>query len=178
MSERLRSERGFTLVETMMTGLVALIILGGLTGWIHAVANTNRETEYQRLELDSVRDAKSQLMREVRFASAIYPLEAQDDREIVFWLDEDDSGGTAPGDGELITWRIDDAGRLVRTVDDTLTATRAEGIVPGASSITYDASAGTVTIHLVVDRDPEDPDPSQHQFTGSVTVRNVVVPGA
>ena len=122
--------------------------------------------------IDELRFAKSQLVRELRFAEEIYPPGAGDD-SISFYVDLDGSGESAPtpGEGEVITYEITAGGILERSTDSTAdpVAIIAEGLLPVDSAMVV--SGTSVAITLAIDLDTSDSLPA-HTIHTTISARN------
>jgi prepilin-type N-terminal cleavage/methylation domain-containing protein len=164
-----RSEDGVTLTELAVALFISAIVVAGATVWAVATLNQDRANQDATATIDELRYAKSQLMRELRFASEVYPPSPGDDY-IEFWLDDGDDVLTA-GIGEVIRYEIMSDGTFVRTTDDASAPSKliATALQPADSSFTV--TGKSVDILLTVDFDPTDSYQARSLET-TITARN------
>ncbi len=149
-----RDQRGLTLVELMVAMFIAAVVTAGMVTWMIAVVRADRAQEARLEVIDALRAAKSRIVKEVRFATEIYPPGSGDD-SFSFWVDEDRSGG-APDVGELVTYEILGDGTLQRSTDDSSdpAAMVARGVIAADSE--FAVADNTLTLTLAIDLDPSD----------------------
>lgn len=154
MFRKLRGDGGVSLTELSVALFVSSIVVAGAVTWAVATLNQDRANQDASATIDELRYAKSQLMRELRFASDVYAPSPGDDY-IEFWLDDGDDVLTA-GAGEVIRYEIMPDGTFVRSTDDIAAPTKliATGLQAFESSFTVTGS--TVDIVLTIDFDPTD----------------------
>jgi len=167
-----RSEEGITLTELLVAMVVATIVTAASIAWVGAVLRSDRNNQQTIETIDELRFAKTQLVRELRFAEEIYPPGAGDD-SISFYIDLDGSGESAPipGEGEVITYEITAGGIFERSTDDPAdpVVTIAEGLVAVDSSMVV--SGTSVDIVLAIDLDTSDSLPA-HTIHTTIAARN------
>jgi Tfp pilus assembly protein PilW len=145
----LRREAGVTLVELAIT-MAGLALVS--TAMISLFVSTTRVDQAQAADdaaQEAVRDARARLAKDVRearrFTVAGYS-------SFTVWLD-DEWDGVMPA-AELVTWSINSAGGLVRSVGGAAGRVEAWGLSRADSRFTYDSTtAAQVTrayLHLVV----------------------------
>ncbi len=151
-------ERGTSVIELSVSmfiiGVVGLIMVA----WMAAAGRTTQTQEDVTSSLDALREAKSQLVRELRFADELaVDSTLSNAHEVTIWIDSVDGGEVGVADlGEWITWKITAEGTLVRTTDgpDDVPVEVTRGLVfdvdggPESSVFTYPA-VGVVGIHFV-----------------------------
>jgi type II secretory pathway pseudopilin PulG len=159
---------GISLTELAVAMIVVSIVLAGMLTWTIA---TLREQERNRdavATVDELRFAKSQLTREIRYASQLIP-PAMGDDAISLWLDDGDGEVEV---GEMVTYEVLADRSLVRYTDDASqpTKTIAQGLV--ADDTAFVVADSTVDITLTIDLDPTDNFPSRELAT-SISTRNI-----
>lgn len=162
-------DSGLSITELSVALFVSSIVVAGTITWAVATLNQDRANQDAAATIDELRYAKSQLMRELRFATDVYP-PTPDDNHIEFWLDDGDDVLT-PGNGELIRYEIRGDGTFVRFSDDPTEPEKliATGLRIADSSFTVNGK--TVDIVLTIDFDPTDSFQARSLET-SITARN------
>lgn len=169
LSRLFRSERGVSITELAVALFVSSIVVAGAVVWATAALRTDQANKDATATVDELRYAKSQLIRELRFASDVYPPSPGNDY-VEFWLDDGDNVLTT-GVGELVKYEIQSDGRFLRTTDDPAGVAKlvATGLRPLESSFTV--TGKTVDIVLTIDFDPTDSYQARSLET-SITARN------
>lgn len=163
-----RDERGVTLTETAVAGLVGAVLVGMMISWFGAITAIDGQQRDDDLAMEGLRDARALLGRELR--SAQYLLVADADA-LSMWLDEDRDG--VFDDGEAVTWSITGSGSLQRGTDLETSRVIASPLVVASSGFTYDASdpalVTRVEFEFVV---RPDPDSGDRHIGSQVLIRN------
>lgn len=167
-----RDERGVTLIEVGLAGLLTAALGVMAVGWLSAGARSREYSEGQNTALGDIRVVRQELVRELRFARSVTSGTAS---SITFWVDNDRDA--VVDTGETITWAITTGGALTRKVDSQTAIVRAQSLVHAASSFTYapaaPPSATKVTIQLTVAPGGQlSQNVGQQVATESVTLRN------
>lgn len=165
-----REEQGLTLVELLTAMFVAALAVAVLAVWVSTVFRANLSQEQDFEVLNEMRFAKAEMVREIRFATAVLPTTTPNTIDI--WIDRDGSGGSGPDQpGEQVTWQVVGT-TLVRYEDADATATRVlvENLVVGATNISV--SGNLATIQLTADVDPSIP-PDARTIKTQVHLRNL-----
>lgn len=128
---QLRSDdRGISLPELLVSTLVTSLTLVVLVTWVQAVGNVNAFQEADFDALNEIRFAKSEMVKELRFADDLL---ASGPDLVSIWVDLDDSGANDLPE-ETITWEIVGDTLLRYTNNDPLTAAVKVDVLDGASS--------------------------------------------
>ena len=94
----MKNQRGFTLVETMVTIFILVIITGLVFGSIAFLYQTQSFAWQQSVAVDEARRGIKTMVREIREArtgdDGSYPIEKADDKEFIFYADIDKDGAT------------------------------------------------------------------------------------
>lgn len=180
--QRVRSDEGVSLAELMITLFITAIIAGLMISWVVTVQRTDANEQEIQQALDQMMIAKSQITKEMRYAHGVStdPL-LTGDHQVTLWIDKQGVGTEGSPDvgiGELITWRFNADGTLVRISDDPAEPNRvvaydlvyADPAVPGTSFFEYPAPE-RVTINLVADVDPT-ATPNPQSITTEIFLRN------
>jgi Flp pilus assembly protein TadG len=146
---RFRDERGVTLIEVGLAGLLTAALGLMAVGWLNAGARSQEYSQGQNTALGDIRVVRQELLRELRFARSVTSGSAS---SMTFWVDNDRDA--VVDTGETITWAITTGGTLTRKVDSQTAVVRARSLVYASSSFTYapsaPPSATKVTIQLTV----------------------------
>lgn len=163
----LRDERGVSLTELAVAMVVTSIVMAGVMVWATATLREQQRNSDAVATVDELRFAKSQLTRELRFASELIPPASGDDA-ISLWLDD---GNEVKDVGEIVTYEVMADRSFARYTDDTSqpTKTIAQGLV--AAETSFVVTDNTVAVTLSIDLDPTDDFPSR-QVTTSISARN------
>ena len=175
-----RRDSGVSLTELMITMVIVAILGSIMVSWIVGLGNANKITTETQLVLDDMRFAKSQLVKEIRFADGVIA-GSSDAHTLTLWLDDPAVGVQGSVDasiGEVVTWEIHSDGRLSRDTDlpAQTPEDRAAYLVydgaaaAGSSFFTYPSSI-TVEIELVADVDGSS-GPSARTVRTEVHLRN------
>ena len=128
---QLRSDdRGISLPELLVSTLVTSLTLVVLVTWVQAVGNVNAFQEADFDALNEIRFAKSEMVKELRFADDLL---ASGPDVVSIWVDLDDSGANDLPE-ETITWEIAGDTLIRYTNNDLLTAVVRVDVLDGASS--------------------------------------------
>ena len=128
---QLRSDdRGISLPELLVSTLVTSLTLVVLVTWVQAVGNVNAFQEADFDALNEIRFAKSEMVKELRFADDLL---ASGPDLVSIWVDLDDSGANDLPE-ETITWEIAGDTLIRYTNNDLLTAVVKVDVLDGASS--------------------------------------------
>jgi Tfp pilus assembly protein PilW len=165
-----RGEAGVTLVELAIT-MAGLALVS--TGMISFLVGSNRVDQLQAADdaaQEAVRDARGRLARDVREARRFTAAAVA---SFTVWLD-DEWDGVMPAE-ELVTWSIDAAGGLVRSVGESSGRVEAAGVSVADSRFTYDSTlAAQVTrayVHLVIQ--VAGPESGYRTLDFEISLRNV-----
>jgi Tfp pilus assembly protein FimT len=170
LRRRLHQEEGVTLVELMVSMIVAAILIAIMTVLTTMVFRQNAIQENEFDALNEMRFAKAEMVREIRFATAALPTTTPNTIDI--WIDRDGSGGTGPDQpGEQVTWQIVGTD-LVRFEDGDDTVTRVLVTDMVASASTLEVVGDIATIELTADADPSRP-PAARTIRTQVNLRNI-----
>ena len=94
----MKNQRGFTLVETMVTIFIMVVITGIVFGSIAFLYRTQSFAWEQSVAVDEARRGVKTMVREIREArtgdDGSYPIEKADDKEFIFYADIDKDGVT------------------------------------------------------------------------------------
>lgn len=170
LRHRLEADDGLTLPEILVSVAISMILFTAAIVWFAAANNTERALNADTSELDTLRNAKANFTKEVRWAKEVYPGLATGPNEVVMYIDLDGSTGYAPDPGELITWRIESDGRLTRTDDLGNVEVRARGL-ESASTLTYSDTDKTVSLVFIVDLDDGNKT-GERRIESKIRVRN------
>lgn len=149
-------ESGMSMLELMVAAAVAVIAVIIVVTWLIAATRVDLDQDADFQGLNELRFAKSQMTKELRFATASMPASNPDSIEV--WIDLDDSGGGGPdGAGEHVIWRIM-SGDLIRYTDDDLATavTWVEDLDTSASSLTLNGSVVEIELSLNVEQGATD----------------------
>ncbi len=145
-----------SMLELMVAAAVAVIAVIIVVTWLIAATRVDLDQDADFEGLNELRFAKSQMTKELRFATG--SLTASNPDSIEVWIDLDDSGGSAPDSaGEHVIWRIM-SGDLIRYVDDDLTTavTWVEDLDTSASSLTLNGNVVEIELSLNVEQGATD----------------------
>lgn len=158
--KRLASENGISITELMIALVVTTLVTAAVVTWTGAVLRSDRQNQQALETIDELRYAKSRLVSELRFATAIIPPASGNDK-ISFKQNT-----------TTITYEILPSGVLRRTTDKPGDAAIevAHGLVPSLSALVV--SGTTVDITLAVDFDTTDSIDARTIHT-TVKARNV-----
>lgn len=156
MRNRLRNDQGITITELAVALFVSSIIATGAITWAIAVNNADVRNREALEIVDELRWAKTEIVKELRFAFAVFPPSVGDD-EISMHVDVNGDSEFQPDIGELVTYRITPGGVLERSSDlsGDPVATMARSLLPAQSSITL-VGTNQVVIEFVADTDASD----------------------
>ena len=152
LRSRLRGERGLSLLELTVAAAVSALVLAIVVTWIIAVTRVDLDQEADFEGLNELRFAKSQMTKELRFATQSMTASNPDSIEV--WIDLDDSGGTGPDSpGEHVIWRIL-SGDLVRYTDNNLATSViwVEGLDLANSSLTQTGNVVDIELSVSVEQ--------------------------
>lgn len=153
---RLRGQQGLTLIELSVAGAVSALVLAIVVTWIIAATRVDLDQEADFDGLNELRFAKSQMTKELRFATQ--SMTAANANSIEVWVDLDGSGGTGPDSpGEHVIWRIL-SGDLVRYTDNNLatTVTWVQGLDLANSSLTQTGNVADIELSVTVEQGATD----------------------
>lgn len=140
---RLHADDGVTLIELMVSMLIASLVAVVFVTWMSsAVTTANLHRDDDRAVQD-LRLAKDRLTRELRMADGLLVAEAL---LVTMWVDENSDG--VVDIGEVITWTITGGGELVRSTDAGDSFVVMREVVVVESGFTFD-SAVVVDIERV-----------------------------
>ena len=163
-------ERGISLPELLVATLVTSLTLVVLVTWVQAVGNVNAFQQADFEALNEIRFAKSEMVKELRFADDLL---ASGPDLVSIWVDVDDSGANDLPE-ETISWEIV-GDTLIRYINnDVLTAAVKIDVLDGAASdITVTGS--NVQMVFVADIDAT-AGPDARTVQTDVELRNVLLP--
>ena len=139
---------GFTLVEMSIALAGLLLISGMMMSFFVGAARIDEVHTSDDTALEQLRDARQRMSRDVREARRFYTIWSSG---FTVWIDA--GWDEVIGAGELVTWSLDEAGNLWRSVGEA-SRIEARSISVYESSFTFDAavpaSVTAMQIHLVV----------------------------
>lgn len=164
-----RDDRGVVgLAELMVASVIAVIVAAFMVTWAITVTRAATANEVILSTIDELRLAKGQIIKEARFADALYPPGAGDD-SFSLWVDSDGSGDAQFG--ETVTYTIGSDGVLTRTTDDATEPPRlvARGVIAAESA--FVVAGRSLDLTLSIDLDPTD-NLSSREIHSTVTARD------
>lgn len=151
-----RDERGASLVEASLSMLIIGIVGIVAVAWLAAAGRSDQAQEGAATSSDSLREAKAQIVTELRFADSISDDPAHTNQyKVTVWIDSLSQGtrGTPDtGIGEWVTWEFTSEGKLKRVTDAPGAQWEevARGLVVGVDGSGFSfPSPGVVGIRLV-----------------------------
>jgi Tfp pilus assembly protein PilW len=140
---------GVTLVELAITMAGLALVCTGMISMFVATTRVDQVQAADDTAQEGVRDARGRLAKDVREARRFT---AATLTSFTVWID-DEWDGVMPA-AELVTWSMDTAGSLVRSVGEGGGRVEAAGLSLADSRFTYDSTlAALVTrayLHLVI----------------------------
>jgi prepilin-type N-terminal cleavage/methylation domain-containing protein len=144
---RLHADDGVTIVELMVSMLIASIVAVVFVTWMSsAVTTANLHRDDDRAVQD-LRQAKDRLTRELRMADELL---LADRLAVTMWVDENADG--VVDSGEIITWTFTGGGELVRSTDAGDSFVVMREVVVAESGFTFDSAtlADIRTVSMVL----------------------------
>ena len=136
MKERARDERGFTLVELMVTLLISSLVMGAILGVLDGQMRVERRVNAFANNQEELRDALVALQRDIRSSEPPLALPTTAEHK---WRLQLNVFSDATSPGSLVEWRAS-GGELVRedhSVSPPVVTHRLGGLHPAADQVFF-----------------------------------------
>lgn len=139
-----RDEGGFTLVELMLATLGLVLISALMVTWFVGVNSAERAKSDADSAVRQALEVRERITRDLRRARSVTLATAP---EVRLWLDDD--GDDVEDTGEVVAWRIDSDGSLVRRAAG-VERVQATGVDVARSAFSFDAADAALVTRVGV----------------------------